>query len=57
MKGYFLNNDCLGDSAKHLAIHEEVHEYKSNFMALLETCRSNFDAPLLKHLAGRFDYN
>ena len=57
MRGIFWNTDGLGDPAKHLAINEAVREKKLDFIALLETGRSNFTAPFLKNLAGGLDYN
>ena len=47
----------MGDPAKHITINEMVRENKLDFLALLETCRSNFSTPFLKFLAGGFDYN
>ena len=56
MRGIFWNTDGLGDRGKHIAIHELVREHKLDFIALLETGRSNFSASFLNFLAGGFDY-
>ena len=52
MRGIFWNTDGLGDRGKHIAIHELVREHKLDFIALLETGRSNFSASFLNFLAG-----
>ena len=52
MKGSFWNSDGIGDPDKHSFIHETIREHKLDFFALLETGRSNFNAPFLKHLSG-----
>ena len=57
MRGVFWNSDGLGDPAKHITINEMVRENKLDFLALLETGRSNFSTPFLNFLAGGFDYN
>ena len=51
------NSDGLGDTAKHVMIQETVREQKIDFVAILETGRSNFTAPFLKQLAGGMDYS
>ena len=56
MKGMIWNSDGFGDSAKHLAVQESIKEHILSFVAIIETGRSNFSAPFLKHLAGGFDY-
>ena len=56
MRGMWWNSDGLGDAAKILFIHETVREQRLDFIVLLETGRSNFAAPFLKHLAGGLDY-
>ena len=45
MRGIFWNTHGLGDRGKHIAIHELVREHKLDFIALLETGRSNFRHP------------
>ena len=52
MRGMWWNSDGLGDAAKILFIHETVRDNKLDFIVLLETGRSNFSAPFLKHLSG-----
>ena len=56
MRGIFWNTDGLGDRGKHVAIHELVREHKLDFIALLETGRSNFSASFLSFLAAGYDY-
>ena len=47
MKGMIWNSDGLGDLAKHSLIHETVRDQKLDFVAILETGRSNFADPFL----------
>jgi hypothetical protein len=56
MKGVWWNSECLGDPAKHHFISETIREHKLDFIILLETGRSNFLAPFLKHISGGMDY-
>ena len=56
MRGFIWNSDGFGSHAKHFAITEAVREHKLDFVAVLETGRSNFAAPFLKALAGGYDY-
>ena len=52
MKGMIWNTEGLGDTAKHFAIQESIKENRLDFVALVETRRSNFSTPFLKQLAG-----
>jgi hypothetical protein len=44
-------------SAKHLFVHESIRHHKLDFFAILETGRSDFSAPFLRHLSGGFDFS
>ena len=56
MKGMIWNSEGFGDLAKHFRVQEIIIEQKLDFLALVETRRSNFAAPFLKGLAGGLDY-
>jgi hypothetical protein len=57
MKGCFWNGDGFGDLAKHSFMSETIRDHKLDFFAILETGRSSFSSPFLKHLSGRFDFS
>jgi hypothetical protein len=50
MKGCFWNSDGFRDFANHSFVHETIREQKVDFLAIIETRRSNFSAPFLRHL-------
>ena len=52
MKGMIWNSEGFGDPAKHFRVQETIREQKLDFLALVETRRSNFAAPFLKGLLG-----
>jgi hypothetical protein len=56
LKGLFWNSDGFGDIGKHLFVKEQLRE-KLDFIALLETGRSNFAVPFLKNLANGLDFS
>jgi hypothetical protein len=56
MKGVWWNSEGLGDPAKHLFINETIREHKLDFIIILETGRSNFSGPFLKHLSRGLDF-
>jgi hypothetical protein len=56
MDSCFWNGDGFGDLAKHAFVHETIREHKLDFCAILETGRSSFSGPFLKHLSGGLDY-
>lgn len=56
VKGIFWNSAGLHDPAKHRFIHDLVREQHMDFVAILETGRSNFLTPFLNHLAGALDF-
>ena len=41
MKGMIWNSDGFGDTAKHLAVNEFVREHRLDFVAIIETGRSD----------------
>jgi hypothetical protein len=57
LKGLFWNSDGFGEIAKHLFVKETLREHKLDFIALLETGRSNFSVPFLKKLANGLDFS
>jgi exonuclease III len=57
IKGMNWNCEGFGDPAKHFFVQEAIREHKLDFLALLETGRSNFSIPFLNRLAAGFDYN
>jgi hypothetical protein len=52
LKGMTWNLGGFGDPGKHLFVQESIREHRLDFIALLETGRSNFTVPFLKHLAA-----
>jgi exonuclease III len=56
IKGLNWNSEGFGDTAKHLFIKETIREHKLDFLALLETGRSNFSVPFLNQLAAGFNF-
>jgi hypothetical protein len=57
LNGMTWNNEGFHDPNKNLFVHEIVREQKLDFVALLETRRSNFVVPFLKHLAVGSDFS
>jgi exonuclease III len=57
LKGMIWNVGGFRDTAKHLFVKESIREYKLDFIALLETGRSNFATPFLNQLAGPFSFS
>jgi hypothetical protein len=51
------NSEGFRDPGKHLFVHESIRDFHLDFIALLETGRSNFEIPFLKHLAGGKVFN
>ena len=56
MRGMIWNSDGFRDPRKHVMVNENVQEYKLDFVAIVETGRSNFATHFLKFLAGGFEY-
>jgi exonuclease III len=57
LKGLNWNSEGFKDTAKHLFVKEAIREHKLDFIALLETGRSNFSIPFLNQLAAGFNFN
>jgi hypothetical protein len=57
IKGMNWNPGGFGDTAKHLFVKEAIREHKLDFVALLETGRSNFSIPFLNQLAAGYSYS
>jgi hypothetical protein len=57
LKGMIWNGGGFGDTAKHLFVKESIMEHALDFIALLETVRSNFANPFLNQLAGPFNFS
>jgi hypothetical protein len=47
----------FGDIAKHLFVKEAIREHKLDFIALLDTGRSNFTIPFLNQLAAGYNFS
>jgi hypothetical protein len=56
LKGINWNLGGFGDTAKHLFVQEAIREHKLDFLALLETGRSNFSIPFLNQLAAGYNF-
>ena len=56
MKGIFWNSRGLGDLAKHSFLSNTVKEQHIDFIAIMETGRSDFHASALRHLCGGLEY-
>jgi hypothetical protein len=57
LKGMNWNPGGFGDSSKHLFVKEAIREHKLDFLALLETGRSNLSIPFLSQLAAGYNYS
>jgi hypothetical protein len=57
IKGINSNSGGFGDTAKHLFVKEAIREHKLDFIALLETGRSNFFIPFLTQLAAGYNFS
>jgi hypothetical protein len=57
LKGLNWNSEGFKDTAKHLFVKEAIRDHKLDFIALLETGRSNFSIPFLNQLAAGFNFN
>jgi hypothetical protein len=56
LKGIAWNSEGFKDPGKHLFVKESIREYDLDFIALLETGRSNFAIPFLRDLAAGKDF-
>ena len=56
LRGMTWNPEGFCDPTKHLFVRESIREHRLDFIALLETSRSNFVVPFLQHLACGFDF-
>ena len=56
LKGICWNSGGFGDTAKHLFVKEAISEHKLDFIALLETRRSNFTIPFLNQLGAGYNF-
>jgi exonuclease III len=57
LKGLTWNSEGFGDTAKHLFVRESIRDYKLDFIALLETGRSNFSIPFLNQMAAGHSFS
>jgi hypothetical protein len=57
MLGCIWNGEGFRDPAKHSFVRETIKDYRLDFFAILETGRSDFSAPFLRHLAGGSDFS
>src|SRR5207253_1247063 len=51
LRGMTWNSEGFRDPAKHLFVQESIRDHRLDFIALLETGRSSFAVPFLKHIA------
>jgi hypothetical protein len=56
LKGITWNCEGFRDSAKHLFVKESIRDHRLDFIALLETGRSNFAVLFLQNLAAGFNF-
>src|SRR4051812_7206185 len=56
IRGKNLNNEGFCDTAKHLFVKKTIREHRLDFIALLETGRSNFTVPFLRGLSARKEF-
>jgi exonuclease III len=56
LKGMTWNSEGFQDPGKHLFVKESIREYDLDFIALLETGRSNFEVHFLRELAAGKDF-
>ena len=56
MKGVFWNSRGLNDLAKHRRLAELVKKNQLDFLALLETGKTDFSQACLRNLSGGLDY-
>ena len=56
LRGMTWNNEGFRDPGKHLFVRESIREHCLDFIALLETGRSNFEIPFLRDLANGKDF-
>jgi exonuclease III len=56
LRGITWNSEGFKDPGKHLFVKEAIREYDLDFIALLETGRSNFAIPFLTDLAAGKDF-
>jgi exonuclease III len=56
LKGMSWNSEGFKDPGKHLFVKEAIREHRLDFIALLETGRSNFSKSFLNSLAGMADF-
>ena len=56
LKGLTWNSEGFEDRGKHLFVKESIMEYDLDFIALLETRRSNFAVPFLRDLVAGNDF-
>jgi hypothetical protein len=56
LRGLTWNSEGFRDTGKHLFVSEAIREHRLDFIALLETGRSNFTVPFLSNLAAGHDF-
>jgi hypothetical protein len=57
VRGMTWNCEGFGDTGKHFFVQESIREFKLDFIALLETGRSNFSLHLLRYMSGGYDFS
>jgi exonuclease III len=57
LRGLTWNSEGFRDPGKHLFVKESIREYKLDFIAIVETGRSNFTVPFLRDLSCGKDFS
>ena len=57
LRGLTWNSEGFRDPGKHLFVKESIRDHRLDFIALLETGRSNFTVPFLRDLSCGKDFN
>ena len=56
LRGLTWNSEGFRDPGKHLFVKESIRDHQLDFVALLETGRSNFAVPFLRDLSSGKDF-
>jgi hypothetical protein len=56
LRGLSWNSEGFRDPGKHLFVKEAIREYQLDFIALLETGRSNFSNSFISGLSGGVEF-
>ena len=56
LRGMTWNSEDFRDPGKHLFVKESIRDFRLDFIALIETGRSNFSTSFLRSLSGEADF-